>query len=1705
MKETTIKEYKDTRGSGEIATTYDYLKEVDPISYYYEKLKSTNNPYLNADMWSQAAQRGESNLLANYILKQPKTNNTAEVNPNLPQASENKYFDIWEQNQDIANYEEYMLALSIPTLDNTDATRQERKTTLDNGEEYSFGTYTDQEWAIKIFEEQAGRWEMMRKEEAKRNANFWEKMSMFAEGTLAQATNLTAGVIDFFSDCWNVLEGVANMFVNWSNDENVGARFMYAFQDEDGLEQLSSLLKQGAYELERNTLLVNVVDAYDQGYRGGSEGVGAGRNWWGNMLAGVSGSIGYMLPSMLIPIPAGPVISKSLGLTAGSLAKSAIFYTGIFSGNISDTVNRAKMNGIRYKDLNTGEVIGNAAIKAAAQYAVELALGKILGSTHLDKLFGRSAKGVINTGVKAPTRLGSFGRVVGGLVKDAAQEGLEELLQDVSDGLIDLVFGQNNSVLADTFKSSSRETLDINNLVQSFTAGALTSMLMGTVANAKFILPKNRAYGIDSDGKAYKLGVFESIDYANSLSKMLDWRDTLNDSKANQEAKLDAAFKLSVAYDTLSKMFTSMEGSEVAKANQLLLTEAAVKETKESAIMKMSEPEYGNKLMTDFMSNAEAAQKKYISEKTAAKIKKAAEREAKKLKGSLVTKITNVITGKNKVENDSNVSTDVQQKVISLAEMAKLEAIVSHDGNIITRSGDIVFVPDSLLMKGDIKSILEGVAYEDTIEVVKNNLNNSQKKMLVEQYGKIVGAQGTLDEAVTALLFDKYFYCSTLLLSGERKYKNDAINMLITVDKIIENKLSPEIGKGTITEDAFNKLMQRVRDNMRAGLINFGTTYARLDLDTISKEVLSDELKQAIKEIRTNANVIVSEFIDTHTIDGARLTEKEEPQFENLLNMLNLEANTRRELVEKAHSDNVKERRDAFMTMSAMLTKKTNSSANKLVYLPTMDKSDIVFVNKTKSELSNFIGMDFDALLKGEVDFTKFTEDFKNYIMTQNIDMNDAIARNRALDSLLFQKSAKTFCLNAGNVICKVIDGDTFAKDEYLGKDGEKKLKADIKSGKIKTIQDISKIKLSKGTGDISIKVMNSKSRAYQQAANGYWDNKTNSIIVNTTTFGGLSVILHEMTHAAQDYTIDNTKTYDNNGGEPIEFQVLTESSKQEIRKWLQENTPMYYQYVMSQNWHFGYIVYTALEGEIQARAVLGNLVNGAGFVFNKNRTELIAPDGKVFNLTKDIKLSKAADKINKTTNEITKINKANELFDQKTKNLSEKQLEERIKELNIKIPTLMAKSMTEIDKTKRETYRNELSTLQAEKKDLETLSSNKKDLSSNKAKLEKAKKELYAEEFNANQNEGAERLLADILEDYHPMSVGPDKNEKVKAKEPARVKITKELANGNFLALWVQKGKDNRFIDKRVAKFIKSISKEDFTKLPKVLQNQILNAELNLNSIYKYVGTASNMNDYTFKAIAKHIFNNTELAKMTFKDFKYLTDNIADLSAISFVLSGQEDNVKIQSVEDIKQIKNKISKDPELNLKLVKGHRYATTIKTINKETGTPIRIDVNPELGLNLLFFNHYEGTFNSLKNIDNMSKYITYVTKNVNERTYDENRGEDSYKSEDFNFESRVYEANTDYEAEGQEINLNEALETLDDVEKRNTIKEFIMNQNKEKLSTMSETDIKSKSDLIAKKLTEQLDKINNMSNEQINQLYLKVVAATSVKNRIDIDLI
>lgn len=108
------------RGTGEIGESYGYLQYTDPTAYYYEKLKAQNNPYLRADMWAEAAKRGETNTLLSAIMSQPtsqvtiKNDNGEEISKDI---SANEYLDTWSDWEGYNDYDSYMLALTIPMLD----------------------------------------------------------------------------------------------------------------------------------------------------------------------------------------------------------------------------------------------------------------------------------------------------------------------------------------------------------------------------------------------------------------------------------------------------------------------------------------------------------------------------------------------------------------------------------------------------------------------------------------------------------------------------------------------------------------------------------------------------------------------------------------------------------------------------------------------------------------------------------------------------------------------------------------------------------------------------------------------------------------------------------------------------------------------------------------------------------------------------------------------------------------------------------------------------------------------------------------------------------------------------------------------------------------------------------------------------------------------------------------------------------------------------------------------------------------------------------------------------------------------------------------------------------------------------------------------------------------------------------------------------
>lgn len=1220
------------RGSGEIGASYDYLQYTDPITYYYEKLKSQNNPYLKVDMWAEAAKRGESNTLLNALMNQPKGTVETEYGTAQSQLPQNEYFQTWEEWEGYNDYDTYMLALTIPSLDNEKKVK--RTTTLEDGTEYSFGEYTDQEWGIKIFEEQVGHWEAEKVEEDKKNKNFWEHVGDFCKTVFLDIPlRVVGGIVDFVGDIWNLLEGITNVFVNWSGDVEAGDRFLYAFQNDDAFSEISKGIRKAAFQLEYDTLLVNAVDAYEQGYKGpNSEVFDVGYTWIGQTVNGISQSIGYMLPSILIQFIPGVGQAVTAGSAAGKFGAAAakvgtyiakntgrlVFYTGIFSGNIKNTVNTAKLNGVSYQDLNAGTVIANAALKAVAQYAIEDALSWIIGASGLDRMFGQTQKGLLpKTGIADPTK-GAALRVIGGGIKDAIKEGLEEFLQDSSDGLIDLAFGANGDAI---FKQMGEETLNINNLLNSFVAGALTSIIMGTVGSAKFLW--KRGYGLDYDGKAYKLGVFQSIDYANSLRLMNEWNETLQDTNIKEDVKLDTAMKLATAYDTMSQIFRSLGEAETITANKTLIAQAAVEETKNSALMKMSAPEYSEKLMSDFMTNASEAQKKYITQKAEEAIKKAAEHKEKGLKESLVTKFKQIFTRQSKINEEvTGVDNVTQEKIIDILDKVKGMAIVGHDGTYVGFSENVLFVPEQML--NNVEEALQMAEQREAVETIIPKLSQAQKKMIVQQFNKVTGVEGTIEDAVTALLFDKNFYCSVLFLSAERKgYKPDTFQMLATIDQIVKNKLAPEMTKGNLREDIFMQVMTKIQDNMRGGLINFCTKYAKVDLGEISNEVLSPEVKDVI---RNNPNFLYTELINKCLYNYKTITEQDRNRLVTITeNLTSINESEKQDIIKALDSGDAKQIADAGMTIE-FLRRNFEADMSKIVYLPTTTSEEIV--NTTITGITEYIGISWDDLIQGNIDATKFTKEFVQYLNSiGGIEWTDTVQRLRFLDNMLFNKSSHTFALDANGNILRVIDKHDFCKSRYTTKNGLKNLKEDVQSGKVKTIQDICKFKLEPVIGKTKLKYSTRNIKGERGSYNPNSNTITFSMIAKN-----VDSIMHEVTHIVQDIIavgkdvsrlnrkLTNGQTTDvkSIGSTPKKFEALPTKIKNSIIKWFKKNLPLYYNAALRAQVKPEEIIYFAVDGELKARTTADVFVRECGFLYNADETLLIAPDGTSWKLELD-------------------------------------------------------------------------------------------------------------------------------------------------------------------------------------------------------------------------------------------------------------------------------------------------------------------------------------------------------------------------------------------------------------------------------------------------------------------------------------------------------
>lgn len=1754
----TEAEERELRGTGQLNKTTDYLKN-DPASYYYQKFKDAGNLYLRDDMWSEAAKRGETGQLISALQGASKYES-------------NDAFSKWESYAGYNDYDSYMLALVVPQLDNTT-----KKVRVDENTGYEFGAYTDQEWAKQILNHTFQGYDAQIIEEQKENTNFFVKTGAYLGSFW---TRICSGFYNFAQDIYNLGEGVLNMMVNWSKDENVGNRFLWAFSNDEGqpLNYLADFYQKAAFEWERKyTRAVNAVTAHEQGYLVGqgdsffdqvnnASGAGVGYTTWGRWWSAGTESIGYMLPSMIIPASAFGKSAAAIKAVKG--VKQGLFYTGIFSGNVKDTVNRATFNGQSYKDLNAGEVVGNAFLKAGAQLAVEYALGAILGFSGLDRLMGvgaRSTTRAIKKGLKNATATGikAAGQVALRAGKDMLKEGLEEMLQDLSDGLIDYAFGGQ-------FRQRGLETLSIQNLVDSFVVGGLTAGVIGAVTNASVILPKNREVGTTAEGEVFKMGVFQTLNYRQALETMSQWNDVLHNAKSSQQAKADAAFKMSVAIDTVGSVLKSFGTERAMMANQVLMAKLNEDAKRASAIAEMSDVKYATNLYEAFVKAHNDAAKKYVNERLEKKVKKAAERAAKKLKNGNVTAIENVITTETVVDDpDIPVEPPAAEKVKDVLSGLGAEAIVGVDGNIVTKSGDIVFADNKLVEAGDIENIIRGIAYDQVLESVKAKLTNNQRSMITMQYTKITGVGSTLDQALTALLFDKNFYTNILLLSAERRYKQAAIDILATIDQVIHTNLSTELANGRISEAAFKALLTKVQETMRAGLVTYATTYSRINLDEISDAVLSTELKAAI---RNHQNVIFSNEVDEGLKDKRYETPSDEriKAFDTMINKFvgQLTAEEISGAKTKARSKDYNDRVDAYTLLTQVAKADRANQSGKLVYLPTDVNGE--YECQQIAKLEQFFGPDWMSLIEGNYDTAKLTREATDFIMAAGYDMTNKQSRLACLRKVLFDKSNGLLTIGNDGAILQVIPRSEFMKPEYLT---DTALKAAIVKGTVKTLQDLAVKPLPKELGEMSLVITNTLG-----TANGMYRDGTKTIYLSGRQIS--SSIMHEATHVTQYLT--NVGIEDIAGGATGAFTVLPKDVITDIDKYLRTNFPATYNYMTGHKVTTPQLIYFMLSGELQANSTLTTHMFETGFRFKNNRQELVSPDGlQTWSLTpgqqenteallsrfKISETPKSEDRPltrrdieelrnDKETTEFLKgsalvrkdgtpmvfyrgtTTPENQLHDNgvflstkpyvssmyanpdtgalrgyvvniprsklavidadgasyqaiefKGREWSTDELVNYVRQVYPEIEGLLIKNVVEdfgenyskpgtnlvvfdTSRLRRATVEDSNRFQRAWREKINTLNP---ELTSNPETDGQPGATTYEAEFN--------KFAAEYARNDASFSEGI-------GDEPSRY-ISNKIANESNLKYWIKKGVPIQ-VDPGVANFVVATTK-DFEKLPAILRKKIEGGTLTKFDILDYVATASRINDYTFRAIATEVFNNEALAEIGYKGMRKIMDQIESIAALAYIIEDADTTMTPdEMLAKVAEINNQIKADDKLAAKYIKAMKRAQTVKTITSEGNVAYTEAHADTKQLNSAFFRHYDGTIASVRNINNLGKYMTSKQTDQELRENVDTGAIDNKATRVWNWIERMKKADIDYESD----DVAHSLDEISREEKIAVIKNYITEELMRRVQSLPEAERIAKARAIIARQQAEFKKLEEFSDKAINSRYLFVLGAEAL---------
>lgn len=827
-------------------------------------------PYFRQDDWQEFARRGE---LDNYI----GVLSRADELPSFGQFAEENRFDLLDADKRYTYMANELLGDKDNIVERTltkyndDGTITEYKQNMSDYDytKYLLNQYKD----YKIAEENR-----QIEQERKDDMNGFVKFLASVAGT---AGEFTKGALDLVS-------GVVSIVV-----APIGG-IVTAAQG-DGFNKGEREVLGGALDISDNIGLTEALDKFER------ENTFL-KDLDGNLTSfgKIFGQTAYSFGQILIPGVIGKALSAA-GVSANIAGKisTGIYYTGMTGNNIKDMINDPRM-----ATVPTWEIMFNAAAKSAVEYAIQVGVSKIFGTSTIDRLIGiggSSTQGIFG-------KLGISAR--GGLARvglEFVNEGVEEMLQQFSNVLVDDFFGifeQNFGQLSDWNFQTMFDAFVLGGIGGAF-AGSFRMMTMRRTSDIK------QRYSEKSGFKVYnwfksKLANYEYINRYSDVAQLYD--NIMNDSKMTSEERIVATEQMYSAMRVFGAYYNQIGEQRMQAAEQMLTT------------MK----QYSRSLYDDSKNIKKAATQIFaqlgnmrIDEQNAI---------IEKMKAAAMTSVDNIVTRDNiDTIDDQDLLNKTKQYFNDNPDADYI--VYTRDGKNVISFKNATFVPIEYMKNLDSNSVLKNQAEQTVVDAIQNAKGLTVAlDEIYTIFKKVTGREDvTNQEIVYNLLFNESFQRILLTTANREVYR-----VLAHLKDIVNNAT-----RKTVKDAIFKERMQQTYDALAKNLVDYLINQQTAYYDNLS--ILTKEQKAYIKNQR------YSKDLANRVRNNEKLSQDDYSVLENRVNSMPATDEIRQQVIENLHSDEQTARNNAMNAIERYYRNIFNSPYDNKTYLELSSQGNAIF------------------------------------------------------------------------------------------------------------------------------------------------------------------------------------------------------------------------------------------------------------------------------------------------------------------------------------------------------------------------------------------------------------------------------------------------------------------------------------------------------------------------------------------------------------------------------------------------------------------------------------------------------------------------------------------------------------------------------------------------------------------------------------------